>query len=353
MRQAPHPFPRAGAPVIVHGIVRGEQVWSGRKLTLAAAVIGAALAACASTAPTPAAPTPVVWAFTAPWDARSDSSLRVNAARVNTAVTGWIQLGSATAEPVAAYRDGAMLPVGTRRFALVTSWHGKSFHPDVVRRLAADDALLARTASSLSALLARGGYVGIVLDLEGGTPRDVPLVVRVVRALGDSARAHGVATIAIAVPAADTAAYPARALVPAADLIVAMLYDEHWATSAPGPVASPDWVRRALGLRVAEVGAEHVVAALPVYGYQWRTNRPAQPVSFDETRHAASEAGVELVRDPASLSLHAVKPGAWELWTSDAVQLRALRTEVARTGVNAIALWRLGLEDPAVWSALR
>ncbi|HVX41938.1 MAG TPA: hypothetical protein VHB25_20420 [Gemmatimonadaceae bacterium] len=318
---------------------------------------GALVAAsgCAGGTPSalPARAPMVVWAFTAPWDPRSDSSLRANVAPLNTAVTGWIQLDSATAAPIAAYRDDAAVPGTTRRFALVTSWHGQRFHPESVRRLGNDSALLAQTASSLAALLRQGAYAGMVLDLEGSAVSDVPLVARVVRALGDSARAHGVATIAMAVPAADTTAYPARAFLRAADLIVAMLYDEHWATSAPGPVASPEWVRRALGARVAEVGAAHVVAALPVYGYQWRANQPAQPVSFEETRSAASQAGVELVRDPASLSLHAIAPGEWELWTSDAVQLRALADVVRATGVSAVALWRLGLEDPGVWRALR
>ena len=314
---------------------------------------GLAVGGCATTPPTPARPPLAVWAFTAPWDARSDSSLRANAAQLNTAVTGWIQFDSATAQPITPYRDSLALSSRARRFALVTSWHGQRFHPETVRRLAADSLLLARTASSLSAMLQRGAYRGIVLDLEDSSPEDVPLVARVIRGLGDSARAHGVATIAIAVPAADTTAYPARAFIPAADPIVAMLYDEHWATSAPGPIASPDWVRRALGVRVAEIGAGHVVAALPAYGYQWRGSEPAQPVSFDDTRRAASESGVELARDAASLSLHAVKPGEWELWTSDATQLAALRDEATSMGVSALALWRLGLEDPAVWSVLR
>ncbi len=324
-------------------------------LTRGALRSGAALVlgcASAAPAPTPARAPVAVWAFTAPWDARSDSSLAANAARINTAVTGWIQLDSATAQPSAPYHDGSVLPPTTRRFALVTSWHGQRFHPETVRRLGADGALLARTASTLSTMLRRGAYRGVVFDLEGGTPQDVPVVTRVLRALGDSVRAHGVATIAIAVPAADTTAYPAHAFVPPADVLVAMLYDEHWATSAPGPIASPDWVRRSLAMRVAEIGANRVVAALPVYGYQWRSNEPARPVSFDETRRAASQAGVELARDPASLSLHAVKPGAWELWTSDATQLAALRDEATGMGVSAIALWRMGLEDPGVWNVL-
>jgi peptidoglycan-N-acetylglucosamine deacetylase len=138
-----------------------------------------------------------------------------------------------------------------------------------------------------------------------------------------------------------------------ADLLVVMLYDEHWSTSQPGPIATPAWVRRTLGARVAEVGAGRIVAALPVYGYQWRNSQPATPLSFDDARRAAAQASVELARDPASLSLHAIQPGDWELWQSDAGLLRALYAEVTSLGVTKIALWRLGLEDPGVWSVLR
>jgi spore germination protein YaaH len=138
----------------------------------------------------------------------------------------------------------------------------------------------------------------------------------------------------------------------AVDLLIVMLYDEHWSTSAPGPIATPDWVRRTLGQRVGEVGASRIVAALPVYGYQWRTTPPATPISFDDARRAAARASVELLRDPASLSLHASRPGDWELWQSDAELLRALYAEVTSLGVTKVALWRLGLEDPDVWRVL-
>ena len=191
---------------------------------------------------------------------------------------------------------------------------------------------------------------GVVLDFEDQSPADLPILVRVASAIADSAKAHGAAFAAIALPAADTAGYPTRAFIPALDLVVIMLYDEHWSTSAPGPVATPDWVRRTLARRLSDVGASRVVAALPLYGYLWRGNRPAEAVSFADARRAAFEANVELVRDPASLSLHAIQPGRWELWMSDAHLLRALRAEVNSLGVSRVALWRLGLEDPGVWS---
>jgi len=268
-------------------------------------------------------------------------------------VTGWIQLDSTAGRPTQLYPDDPHhASPATTRLALVTSYHGQTFHPEVIRALAASDHALAAAAARLAEIVEEGKYRGVVLDFEGQTPEDVSLTTRVVRAFADSVRGRGATLVALAIPAADTAAYPTRAFMPTVDLLIVMLYDEHWSTSAPGPIATPSWVARTLSERVAEVGASRIVAALPVYGYQWRATQPATPLSFDDARRAAVQASVTLLRDPASQSLHAVQPGDWELWQSDAVLLRALLVEVAALGVTKVALWRLGLEDPNVWSVL-
>src|SRR5581483_1787003 len=320
------------------------------------AAVGIFACAAASAGLSPAAPVARLstWAFTAPWDARSDSSLRANAARIDVAVTGWIQLDSATGQPTQLYPDDPT-PArrGTPRLALVTSWHATRFHPEMIRRVAGNRGALSLAASRTAHLLTQGGYDGMVLDLEGQRAADLPLTQRVVSAFADSARRHGAHVIAFALPATDTAAYPARAFVPLADYLVVMLYDEHWSTSAPGPITEPIWVRRALAQRISDVGAEHIVAALPVYSYQWRTTQPATTLSFNDARRVAAQANVELTRDPTSQALHAVQPGNWELWMSDATQLSALLPEVTSLGVSRVGLWRLGLEDPGVWPAIR
>lgn len=348
--------------------MRRRHTFGGKRRAAPAALITAAVLTSACTtnvanpapAPAPAAPTAVTgrvhlgptrfWGFTAPWDARSDSSLRAHEPVLDAAITGWIQLDSVTGRPTLLYPDDSRRAgASTTRFALVTSWHGREFHPRLVRRLGANARELAAVASRVARLVSRHGYTGIVLDLEEQSVGDTALTARVVRVIADSVRDHGASTVAVAIPAADTAAYPTRAFFPAADFVLVMLYDEHWSTSAPGPVATPDWVRRTLGQRISDVGVDHIVAALPLYGYLWRGNQPAEPLSFADAKRAASQADVQIARDPASQSLHAIQPGSWELWSSDAELLRVLRDEVAALGVTRIALWRLGQEDPAVW----
>jgi spore germination protein YaaH len=294
-----------------------------------------------------------VWGFSAPWDPRSDSSVHRAASKVDAAVTGWIQLDSVTALPTLLYPDDSTRNLQhADRYTLITSWHGDRFHPETIRKLGRDRGALAVASARIGAIVAAQGYSGVVLEFEAQSPADVDMVVGVARAIADSAKRHGAGTTSIALPATDTAAYPTRAFLSAVDFAVVMLYDEHWSTSAPGPIATTDWVRRALAQRVADVGASRIVAALPVYGYLWKPNQPAQPVGFVEAAQRALEANVELTRDPSTLSLHAIQPGGWELWMSDAQLLAALRAEIQALGVMRVALWRLGLEDPAIWGAL-
>jgi spore germination protein YaaH len=293
------------------------------------------------------------WAFTAPWDPRSAASVRAHGVALDGVVLDWIPLDTVTGMPFVLRPDSVSvaLPAGVARMALVTSFVTDRFHPSLIRRLAADPGALDRSAAAIADRVQRGGCRGIVIDFEGMTGADTALTRVVVATIAGAARRLGVGPVAVAIAASDTVGYPARLFESSADLLLVMLYDQHWSTSPPGTIAEPLWVRRTLAMRVAESGANRVVAALPLYGYQWRANAPAATISYDDARHLAAEAGVALERDPASSMLHATRagPDGWELWVSDAVLLEALQQEVASLGVRRLAFWRLGLEDPAMW----
>jgi spore germination protein YaaH len=189
-----------------------------------------------------------------------------------------------------------------------------------------------------------------VLDFEGHSSAEREAMLAVVSAIADSAHRAGVSPGVVAVPATDTAAYPARAIVAAgADLVLVMLYDELWAGSPPGPIASPEWARRRLATRIAEVGASRIVAGLPVYGYHWRPDAPTHVVGYADALRIATAAGLTLEREPASQTLRVVRPDSSQVWVADAALLRTLVDDAEGAGVRRFALWRLGLEDPAIW----
>ncbi|MGI9076341.1 MAG: hypothetical protein ACR2G6_03290 [Gemmatimonadaceae bacterium] len=310
-----------------------------------------------------------VWSFAAPWDARSIASAKAHGGSLDGIVSGWITLDSLTGEPRPQLPDSlfASMSSGTKKLMLVTSFAGQRFHPATIRGLASAPAQLTRVANDIGRRASVGGYAGIVLDFEQHVPADLPALIVVARAIREAAHARDIRPVVLAIPPGDTAAYPGGPLASAVDMLMVMLYDEHWASSSPGPIASPEWVRRHLGLRVGEVGAGRLVAGLPLYGYLWRrdstgrsspapsNSTPAlagysgETMSFNETQNFVSAAGLSLERDPSSGSLRAARPLMWEVWVTDAELLRALVEEAEGAGVRRIALWRLGLEDPRIW----
>jgi spore germination protein YaaH len=313
----------------------------------------ALLSACAHLPSQPRVP-PAYWGFTGPWDNRSDASVAAHGSSLERVITGWIAFDTTTFRPVQLYPDtiGKQPFVTTRAMVLITTYLGSRFHPEIVRGVGDNAQISALTAGAIAALIDSGGYRGVVMDFEGMTPRDLDQLLTVTKAVADSVRAHGVSTVVIAVPGADTAAYPSALLLQNADFIMPVLYDQHWATSPPGPIAAPDWVNRNLGTRVAEVGAARIVAAFPLYGYRWRRSAAAEVISYDDARRLTTMTNIPLTRDHASATLHAVSPEGWEVWVSDRVQLETLVREARELGVTTFALWRLGLEDPAVWDII-
>ncbi len=290
------------------------------------------------------------WGFTAPWDARSAASVAAHGSQLDAIVSGFIELDTVTLRPASPYEDTlARHSAGNRRYmALLTSYAGSRFHPEIIRALAADSTVLGHVAGASAALISGMGYRGLVLDFEGMTPDDFNALMSVTKAFADSARAHGVSPVGIALPAMDTVSYPARPFLTSLDFVVVMLYDQHWSTSPPGAIASPEWVARALGMRVGDVGPSRVIAALPVYGYDWRSDSATSVVSYADVVKLATDEHVPLVRDPASATLHA-QGRYWQAWVSDAVLLDSLVSVGRRLGVTKFALWRLGLEDPRIW----
>jgi len=346
------------------GFTRSHTSLRRRVLRLATmlALPCAAMPACAAgarqgvVAAEPDAPRREFWTFVAFWDTASTRTLARQGAALDVAITTWIALDSITGAPTVLHAAPQSTARGDslvrRSMALVTSWNGARFHPAAVRRLGADSARLDSAARSIANRAATLGQRGLVLDFEEHTAADLPMLRRVIGAIARAARARDVGPVTVAVPATDTSAYPAAALIAAgADAVLPMLYDEHWAGGEPGPVASPEWVRRWLAVRVGEVGAARVVAGLPFYGYRWPNGGAGETVTYAQAEAAARSAGGRLTRDSASATLRAASGGT-SIWATDAVLVDTLLRVVDAAGVGRVAFWYIGQEDPRVWPLL-
>ncbi len=150
------------------------------------------------------------------------------------------------------------------------------------------------------------------------------------------------------------------------DGILLMNYDQHEETSGPGPIAAQDWFENNLRRVLKAVPKEKVICAIGNYGYNWTMSLPTkkhgvpkvlntEDVSVQDGWQVASDANADLRLAGDELNPHFTYDDEdnhvrHEVWMLDAVtalnELRAAR----QMGLQTFALWRLGKEDPSLWS---
>ncbi|MBA2687652.1 MAG: hypothetical protein H0U64_06090 [Gemmatimonadaceae bacterium] len=283
------------------------------------------------------------WAFSDP--SRAAPTQTIAASRpIDVALTGWIVIDSATYRPVGPYEDSARLS-SAARVAFITTYQGGRHRPETIRGLATDPQAMRNAASLIVAEALRGGYSGLVIDFAGMTARDLDALLAVSGTITDSAHAHNIRPVVIAVPAADTSGYPGQLLASVSDLLLVLSYDQHSEGTAPGSPASPEWFGQKLRARAAEAGSNRIVAAIPVDGYRWVRYGDASRITFAEANRILERTGSRIERDPVTHTLHAQLDNA-EIWVSDSELVSILVRDARRMGVNRFVLWRLGGEDP-------
>ncbi len=146
-----------------------------------------------------------------------------------------------------------------------------------------------------------------------------------------------------------------QAVADVADFLVLMAYDEHWEEGAPGSIASQAWFEKTLDKRMKDLDPSQTIIAIGNYGYDWAPGKPAEDVTYQEAIRSAqeSEADIDFDEDAENPHFSYEEEGRkHEVWFLDAVtsfnQIRA--SDIYKP--FGYVLWRLGSEDPSVWSVL-
>ena len=256
------------------------------------------------------------------------------------------------------------------------------------------------------------GYDGLDVDFEAVPATDRSALTAFITRLSAAMRAQG-KVITMAVPAKGrdvttgwAGAYDYAALAPSLDLVVLMSYSYTTSSSAPGSTAPYDWVSQVTAYAASQIPPEKVLMGVAFYGYDWNTTSGgrARALRYPQAAAVAAAYGASISLDPKSRSatftytalpgdvapgqesLPALshdmvdrRPGSCPLgpapgptavprtptpvptpsgpqshvvWLENAASLAARLEIVDRLGVRGLAAWRLGHEDPAVWSTI-
>ena len=309
----------------------------------------------------PTAASALRYGYLVNWDDNSFSSLKRNAPQLDAAILEWLYIPDSTGS--IAHDDG-------EKETLVLKW-AKSEAPSLRlmplvnnydrQRQVWDGKLAADLLASRSARqrfvaglleLARGHrYHGVVLDFEELPADAYADYVALVQELHAKLSRYGVKLL-VAAPPADPL-YPLEAVAAAADAVILMTYDEHSEKGQPGPLAGQGWFEKVIDERLRAVDPQKVIISIGSYGYDWSGTGQAQEISVQEAWELAEESGAKLRFDKTSLNpsftyeSEGTQHGVWFL---DGVTAHNQIAAALARGPAGLALWRLGTEDPSVWS---
>ncbi len=197
-------------------------------------------------------------------------------------------------------------------------------------------------------------FDGVQIDFEAVARDDAGVFRDFLRALRSALPAGTMLSIAVPARTKTIAdAYEYSLIAPIVDRMVVMAYDEHWSTSAPGPVASLPWCANIVDYAKTALPLEKLVMGLPLYGRAWQDKQLARALRFDKVQ--------DLVAESASAPGYATDAGPSFTYTETVVVtvyyddirsiLDKLRLYQGR-GVGAVSFWRIGQGPAELWSSI-
>ncbi|MBQ9282410.1 MAG: glycoside hydrolase [Treponema sp.] len=151
-------------------------------------------------------------------------------------------------------------------------------------------------------------------------------------------------------------AYDYSELSKIADRIIVMAYDEHWSTSAPGPIASIAWCKRIADYARSCIPEEKLVMGCHFYARAWNNE--------DVGRKAYRMYKVDDIIKSNKVTNFKKSPGGdlsftFEKKTRVSVYYDTVESAVERcqmykdNGVKKLSFWRVGQEIPDFWNRLK
>jgi cellulose synthase/poly-beta-1,6-N-acetylglucosamine synthase-like glycosyltransferase/peptidoglycan/xylan/chitin deacetylase (PgdA/CDA1 family)/spore germination protein YaaH len=298
---------------------------------------------------------PLAIAFHVPWDAQSAESLRRHINDLDWVIPGWVSV-TGPKHNITTFSDTAGRAVingATHRplvlpmiqNAIEGQWDGPG-----MAALLHNPKLRKGFLDRLEPWLLANHAAGAFFDFEQLPASAQPDYLTFLNEVNTRFDRHGW-LIAMAAPVGDRSwNLPAYAKI--VDRVFLMAYDEHENSGDPGPVASQHWFARAVADSARGISADKLVVTIGNYGYDWYPGG-SDSKTVEEAWQIARDSDAMPVFDPASgNSGFSYEEGDKKhvVWFLDAASAYNQIAFLRRAGLGGIALWRLGSEDPGVWS---
>ena len=152
------------------------------------------------------------------------------------------------------------------------------------------------------------------------------------------------------------------------DYIILMAYDQFSnKASGPGPISEQKWIENALDQAAKKMESNKIILGLAGYGYDWQTweeegekQQAVSDITYVQAMDNAKVSNSVIDFNNDNYNLHysftqklyssnspAIKH---DVWFTDAATTFNIMRFADEYGLAGTALWRLGSEDPRIWS---
>ncbi|HST50805.1 MAG TPA: glycosyltransferase [Pyrinomonadaceae bacterium] len=300
---------------------------------------------------------PLAVGFYVNWDDSSYASLKRNIKELDWLVPEWIRLQDGDDPLVRDFAPQALDLVRRERpsmpiLPLVQNYQNEDWNPQLLARAVATEQSRQKLINALLQTVTDNKFGGVTIDLEEVPASSQANLYKFMQELYAAFHQRGL-LVAQAVPYDDDD-WDYRAYEATTDYLMLMAYDQHWASSAPGSVASQGWFEQLLARRMRELDPAKTIVCVGNYGYDWTSAGGEAPeVTFQEAVLSAKESDASVTFDPATRNPHFSYDeddgSHHSVWFLDAVTAYNEMRASAQYHPAGYALWRLGSEDPSLW----
>jgi cellulose synthase/poly-beta-1,6-N-acetylglucosamine synthase-like glycosyltransferase/peptidoglycan/xylan/chitin deacetylase (PgdA/CDA1 family)/spore germination protein YaaH len=320
--------------------------------------------------PPPALPPPIVptnrplsMGFYINWDESSYASLKRNLDHLDWVIAEWSHLQAApdgstslvTEVDAPALNWVRLTRPQVQVIPMVQNLVDEKWQPDLLARAISDEPGRQRLIAALTDFVQQNKFPGVCVDFEEPPPATQQALLTFIQELHQEFAAKGLFVIQ-ALPF-DDPDWHYKDYAAATDYVMLMAYDQHWAGSDQGSVAAQDWYERNIANRMHDLDPAKTIIALGSYGYNWTEGeKNADEVTFQEALITARDSEARVIFDPATRNPHFEydeDDGSHHIvWFLDAVTAYNQMRAASGFKPAGFAIWRLGSEDPSVWSIL-
>ena len=221
-----------------------------------------------------------------------------------------------------------------------------------VYRIIQNKELRAKFINSVVAQLAKYHFQGVNLELENIKVRSDRNFVMLEKEFYAILHPQGYLVTCNVIP--DDEQYDVTELEHYNDFLFVMAIDEHTDDSNPGDLSNQHWVEEILDKVCSKIPSEKVILTVQGGGYDWPESSTGKPASYQQAISYARENQSKITYDPVSANLH------YTYYDLDSLEHTVYFTDAATNfniirmaddwATGGVALWRLGAEDPRMWS---